>query len=151
MEVFRYSCDVSAKLEIKKAMFPEYDFSKVEALGQEWYLDMLPAETKELVLRNFKEKEIEKIEEKQRLMLDCLSQKTVYEQPKDLRSRIGKLKQLMNEYRQKYKTIVVVAHYYTIEFIKSTGFKEDGNLQQYQGIINCYPYYERLGELMKVQ
>lgn len=132
-------------------MFPEYDFSKVEALGQEWYLDMLPEDTKELVLRNFKEKELETVEDKQRLMLDCLSQRSVYEHPKDLRSRVSKLKQILSEYREKYKTIVVVAHYYTIEFIKSTGFREDGNLQEYQGIINCYPYYEKLEELLKVQ
>lgn len=114
-------------------------------------MDMLPEDTKELVLRNFKEKELETVEDKQRLMLDCLSQRSVYEHPKDLRSRVSKLKQILSEYREKYKTIVVVAHYYTIEFIKSTGFREDGNLQEYQGIINCYPYYEKLEELLKVQ
>jgi hypothetical protein len=42
MEVFRYSCDVSASIETKKERFPEYNFSKIEELGQEWYLEMLP-------------------------------------------------------------------------------------------------------------
>lgn len=84
-------------------------------------------------------------------MLEFLSQKIVYETSKDLRGRIAKLKQVMKEYREKYEKIVVVAHFYTIQFIKSTGFREDGNVCEIQEILNCHPYYESLEELLKVQ
>ena len=41
---------------------------------------MLSVETKELTLKNFKEKKLEIIEDKQRLISDCFYQKSVYEQ-----------------------------------------------------------------------
>lgn len=123
MEVFRYSCDVSASIETKKELFPEYNFSKIEELGQEWYLEMLPEETKQLVLKEFQEREISSMEDKQKLVLELLSTKTISEQHKNLRMRAARIKQILKEYKQKYPVIVIVAHYYTIEFIKSTGFK----------------------------
>ena len=132
-------------------MFPDYDFSKVEELGEDWYLDILPPETKDNVLRYFQDRALETLEEKQRGMLEFLSKRIVYEQPIDLRIRIAKLKKALTEYKEKYNKIAIVAHYYTIEFIKSTGFKENGNLVSYQGILNCHPYYEQLEDLLKTQ
>lgn len=61
-----------------------------------------------------------------------------------LRSRASRIKKMLHSYKQKYPKIVVVAHNYILEFLKSTGFNETSDLIEYQGILNCHPYYERL-------
>ena len=48
-EAIRYACDVSEGVKAKKLMFPEYDFSKVEKLGDDWVVEMLSEEKKEKV------------------------------------------------------------------------------------------------------
>jgi quinolinate synthase len=63
------------------------------------------------------------MEDKQKLVLELLSTKTISEQHRNLRMRAARIKQILKEYKEKYPVIVIVAHYYTIEFIKSTGFK----------------------------
>lgn len=53
-----------------------------------------------------------------------LENKSVKEDPKMLRERAAGIKKMLRCYKQKYEKIVVVAHYYIIEFLKSTGFDE---------------------------
>lgn len=67
-----------------------------------------------------------------------------------LRARTVLIKKQLAEYRKKYSVIVVVAHYYIIEFLKSRGFDKDGDLLAYHDIPNCYPFYEQLTELQKI-
>lgn len=40
-EVFRFACDVPERLENMKKGYPHFDFSKVEHLGDDWYLENL--------------------------------------------------------------------------------------------------------------
>lgn len=46
---------------MKKLMFPEYDFEKVEKLGDDWIVEMLSPEKKEKVLEEFKKSEANSI------------------------------------------------------------------------------------------
>lgn len=64
-----------------------------------------------------------------------------------LRERAAGIKKMLREYKKKYDKIVVIAHYYIIEFIKSRGFDQNDELTQYNGIMNCHPYYENLHQL----
>lgn len=75
----------------------------------------------------------------------------LYEEGKEMRKRIGLLKEKLQELRKTHGVIAVVAHYHVIEYIKALGFDEDGDLIQYQGILNCYPYYEKLEDLLKIK
>ena len=68
----------------------------------------------------------------------------MFEDPKMLRDRVSRIKKMLHSYKQKYSKIVVVAHIYVIEFLKSTGFNEASDVIEYQDILNCHPYYERL-------
>jgi hypothetical protein len=44
----------------------------------------------------------------------------------------------------------VIAHNYTISFIKSKGFNEENIPIEYEELLNCHPYYEKLEDLLKV-
>lgn len=68
-----------------------------------------------------------------------------------LRKRALEIKKLIKQYKEKHKTVVVIAHYYIIQYLKSNSFKEDGDLTYYHDILNCHPYYEQFEELWKIQ
>jgi broad specificity phosphatase PhoE len=44
-EVLRYSCDISIPIKIKETLYPEYNFSKVIEIGDEWYIKTQPPTT----------------------------------------------------------------------------------------------------------
>lgn len=91
------------------------------------------------------------VEEKKHAILELFASKEVYEDVTNLRKRVAKLKELLQEYKKKFPVIVVVSHYHTIEFLRAKGFTEDNDLIEYQGIINCFPYFESFEELAKIK
>ena len=55
---------------------------------------------------------------------------------------------MLRRYREKYKLIAVVTHYYTIEYLGAMEYKEDGSPHTYFDIKNCTPYYSSLERLL---
>lgn len=49
--------------------------------------------------------------EKQEKLLELMQSKVVYESPQELRMRTWKIKDLLAEYRKKYKKIAIVSHF----------------------------------------
>lgn len=99
---------------MKKLMFPEYDFEKVEKLGDDWIVEMLSPEKKEKVFEEFKKLEANSIESKQLVLLRMLKTGELFEEGREMRKRIGLLKEELKELRKSYEVIGVVAHYHTI-------------------------------------
>ena len=50
-------------------MFPEYDFSKVDDLGEDWSLEILPQNKKEIALKHYQEKGANCPEKKNKIFL----------------------------------------------------------------------------------
>jgi hypothetical protein len=48
-EVLRFSCDVPNEWHINKSRYPSFDFSKVEELGNDWYLSNLTASLQQAI------------------------------------------------------------------------------------------------------
>jgi hypothetical protein len=40
-EVFRFSCDISGHIEEKRQAFPNFDFSRLDAHGELWFIEIL--------------------------------------------------------------------------------------------------------------
>lgn len=55
-----------------------------------------------------------------------MQSKVVYESPQELRMRTWKIKDLLVEYKKKYKKIAIVSHFYTIATLTATKFNEIG-------------------------
>ena len=67
------------------------------------------------------------------------------------RKRIQVLKNLLSHYRQKYSSVAVVCHYYTIEYLSAKNYFESGEPETYIDIKNCTPYYSKLSDLLSVK
>ena len=61
------------------------------------------------------------------------------------------MKDMLVSYRQRYKRIAVVTHYYAIEYLTAMDYHEDGSPMCYLDIKNCTPYYSNLSNLMSIR
>ena len=60
-------------------------------------------------------------------------------------------KHRISEYREKYRRIAVVCHYYTIEYMGASKYEECGVPAYNIDIKNCRPYYSKLSNLLSVR
>lgn len=88
-------------------------------------------------------------DEKLEVVLDLMENHGFKEEYSDFKARVDRAKEIIKEYRKKYGTIAVVAHYHTIEWMRAKTFTQDGNVQDYQGVLNCQPYFENIDDLLK--
>jgi broad specificity phosphatase PhoE len=75
----------------------------------------------------------------------------VYETPQELRERIWKIKDLLQEYRKKYKKIAVVSHYNTITSLIAKEYDPIGKAVNIPHIPNASPYYLNIAKLLKIK
>ena len=75
----------------------------------------------------------------------------MYETPQELRERTWKIKDLLKEYRKKYKKIAVVSHYNTITALIASEYDAQGQAVSNPDIPNAYPYYLSIAKLLKIK
>ena len=58
---------------------------------------------------------------------------------------------MIARYRQSYKKVAIVSHYYSIEYMTAMNYNEDGTPECYMDIKNCTPYYSSLEDLLSIK
>lgn len=58
--------------------------------------------------------------------MELLQSQVIYESPQELRMRTWKIKELLAEYKKKYKKIAIVSHFYTLTMLRGSKFDEMG-------------------------
>lgn len=73
----------------------------------------------------------------------------MYESAQELRERIWKVKQLLVEYKKKYKKIAIVSHFHVVIALIADGYNEEGEVINPPLIRNATPIYAKIEELAK--
>lgn len=94
-EGLRSSCDFSCELHKKKALYPTYDFSKVDALGPFWVITNESEENQAKYREVLAENKDKGFEETMRAIYAFMTKTFIYESPTNLRRRTERLKLLL--------------------------------------------------------
>jgi broad specificity phosphatase PhoE len=80
--------------------------------------------------------------------MDFMHREQIGEKPLNVRLRAQRIKDRLRHYRQNYKRIVIVSHFFTIRYICSQEFKND---EPVEGLVmkNCGVHSVSLEEISK--
>ena len=57
---------------------------------------------------------------------------------------------MLKEYKERYRRIAVVSHWYILTTMLSRKFGEDGANLDYDDVKNCVPYFVNLNDILHV-
>ena len=114
-------------------------------------MDYLSSEHQQIYKRHFKENKVESIESQRVEIVRLLKDKQILEDALTFRRRVQSIKEMITNYKQQYRTIAVVTHYYTIEYLSAIEYNEDGSPSFYTDIKNCKPYYASVSDLSRAK
>lgn len=139
------SCDISKRLIVKMNSFPEFDFSRVMKLPQLWFIENLGVENKRKIYQQMKKRKILLYEDKQLLVLEMIRNNEVQQDRQILRKRSWQIKREMLRLKEKHCNILLISHYYIIQYINSKAFNEMSHKPiEDVDLKNCFPYYNNL-------
>ena len=123
-EALRSSCDLSSDLASKKALYPNYDFSRVEKEGAFWFLKNESEENQAAYGRIVSQDEGKGYGEVLKAMLEMMLSTWIFETAANLRQRTDRVKAMLRDYRKQYSRIAVVSHYNIIRYTLAKEFNE---------------------------
>ena len=78
-----------------------------------------------------------------------INQNQVEEDAQILRNRAWKIKKELLRFKQKHCNILLISHYYVIQYLNTKSFNEiDHRPVDDVDLKNCHPYYNNLQELL---
>lgn len=75
----------------------------------------------------------------------------MYESPQELRTRMRLVKQILAEYKKKYKKIAIVSHFEVLESLLAKGYDHNGQTSQIQNFPNAVPFLRSIDDLLAVE
>jgi broad specificity phosphatase PhoE len=147
-EAFRYSCDLSSPLDLKRAEFSEMDFTSMKGFGPHWYI--------ENSLGDHNQKSLKELlnlypnasfREQQEIICHWVGLRKFYESNDELRRRSRIMQEKIEKYRQKYRKIAVVSHMWALSYLVSSKFDKDSMPVPSPNLPNAQPYWLSLAKL----
>lgn len=87
-EGLRSACDFGCELEVKKKNYPQIDFSKVEKVGQYWYIENDSEDNRAEYYNILKNEEGKSYIERLSAIFEYMKKTQIFETPTNLRRRI---------------------------------------------------------------
>jgi hypothetical protein len=81
--------------------------------------------------------------------VELLKEGLIFEDSQQFMKRVEKAKKKISFYRSLFKRIVVVSHYYTIQYLGSNEYLECGTPKFNIDIENCKPYFASVQEISR--
>lgn len=116
-----------------------------------WFVEILTAKHNHSCRTHIEKHQPQTYLEKQQRILELIKEKTVYETPQELRERTWRIKDLLQEYRKKYKKIAMISHYNTITALIAQEYDAMGQAVNIPHIPNASPYYLNIAKLLKIK